>query len=82
MAFLDDFLTEQELADLLKAKFGFGGRRMLRGWRQQRKGPPWVKRGKFVAYSSSGFEGWLSQAELGVDQTRSRKRAEMRAARA
>jgi hypothetical protein len=32
MAFLNGFLTEQELADLLKAKFGFGGRRMLRGW--------------------------------------------------
>jgi hypothetical protein len=82
MAFLGDFLTEQELADLLKAKFGFGGRRMLRGWRQARKGPPWVKRGKFVAYPAPGFEQWLSQGKLGTDQTRLRKRAGMRTARA
>jgi hypothetical protein len=80
MAFLDDYLTEQELADRIKAKFGFGGRHMLRGWRQARKGPPWIKRGKFVAYPAASFEQWLSQGQLGADQAR--KRTGMKSARA
>ena len=73
MSFLDGFLTEQEFADRLKAKFGYGGVRMLRGWRQQRKGPPWVKRGKFILYPENQAGVWLRD---GVQQSvRSRKRS-------
>ena len=74
MAFLEGFLTEQELADLLKAKFGFGGRRMLRGWRQQRKGPPWVKRGKFILYPEDQAGVWLHDG-VQHPMIRSRKRS-------
>lgn len=50
MSFLDRYYSEKELAELLQSKFGYGGLRMLRAWRQRRMGPPFAKFRKLIVY--------------------------------
>lgn len=59
MSILDQHYTEGELATALKKKTGYGTPRMLRKWREQRIGPPWVKFGRIIVYPTEGFEQWL-----------------------
>jgi hypothetical protein len=59
MSVLDDYYTENELAELLKKKTGKGSKRGLRGWRQRRTGPPWAYLGRNVIYPKPGFGSWL-----------------------
>ena len=52
----DEYLDEDEVAALLKRT-----KRTLRGWRQQRTGPPWVKPTMdLILYPKNGFRDWLS----------------------
>lgn len=59
-----DFLSEEhffedELANILKVT-----PRTLRGWRQRRIGPPWVKpTGHIIIYPKDSFREWL-KAEM------------------
>jgi hypothetical protein len=51
MSIFEDFLTEDELlAEFKKKKIPIGNKRTLRGWRQQRTGPPWVKFKQIIVY--------------------------------
>jgi hypothetical protein len=76
MSFLDSYYSEKELAELLQSKFGYGGLRMLRAWRQRRMGPPFAKFRKLIVYPKDETETWLrGQVRHPVDRSRSRKRA-------
>lgn len=71
MTALDQHHTEEELVRLLKKKTGIGTRRTLRMWREQRRGPPWIKFGKIILYPIDGFEAWLcSQVQRPVRSRR------------
>ena len=59
MSALDDYLSEHELAEQIKAKVGYGSRRTLRKWREQRVGPPSVKFRNVVIYPAEGYKTWL-----------------------
>jgi hypothetical protein len=59
-SFLADYRTERELAAALKERLGFGTVRMLRYWRQQRRGPPWAKFQKLIVYPNDKFDEWLA----------------------
>ena len=61
MSFLDNYLTEDELAQLLKEKTGKGTVRTLRKWRQLRIGPPWAHLGRIIIYSKPDFGSWLNE---------------------
>jgi hypothetical protein len=74
MSIFDDFLTEDELlGEFKKKKIPIGNKRTLRGWRQQRVGPPWAKFKHIIVYPTDTFEAWL---RAGVQQpVRSRRSA-------
>jgi hypothetical protein len=59
MPLLDDYLTEDQLAAELQAKFGHGTKRGLRNQRAKRTGPPWLRFGKHIVYPIDGFKAWL-----------------------
>jgi hypothetical protein len=59
MSFLDSYYSEKEFAELLQSKFGYGGLRMLRVWRQRRMGPPFAKFRKLIVYPKDEAETWL-----------------------
>jgi hypothetical protein len=74
MSFLDSYYSEKELAELLQSKFGYGGIRMLRMWRQRRMGPPFAKFRKLIVYPKDGTETWLhDQVQKPVQNARSRR---------
>ncbi len=58
MNLLDDYLTEQQLAEQLDKT-----PRTLQSWRQRRCGPPWTILGKTVFYRKDAFIGWLRSLE-------------------
>lgn len=76
--FLADYRTEAELAAELKQRLGFGSVRVLRLWRQQRRGPPWTKVGPATIYHNTKFDEWL-RAET-QQPVRSRRQRETVAA--
>jgi hypothetical protein len=51
---LSEFLTEVELADLLKLTVG-----TIRDWRRLRRGPPYCKLGHTVRYRRDVVDDWL-----------------------
>jgi hypothetical protein len=57
-ALLREYLDEQSTARELHVSV-----RALRAWRQQRRGPPWLKIGKSVFYKISAIEAWLGTLE-------------------
>jgi len=73
MSLLAKYLTEDELAAVLREKTGTGSKRMLRNWRAQRLGPAWAQLGIKIIYPNDGFKAWL-QNQI-VQPVRTRKRA-------
>jgi hypothetical protein len=57
-ALLRQYLGDREAA----AALGVAAR-TLRSWRQEARGPPWVKIGKFVYYRIAVIEAWLQSLE-------------------
>ncbi len=45
-------------------------KRMLRLWRQQRTGPPFIRLGKTILYPEDGFLAWLKSLEVSPVRTR------------
>ena len=64
---LDAYYDEDEAAKQLRVSV-----RDLRAWRQQQRGPGWLKIGKSVFYKISAIEAWLKTLER---TTRSQRRA-------
>ena len=64
---LADYYDEDEAAKQLRVSV-----RALRAWRQQQRGPGWLKIGKSVFYKISAIEAWLKTLER---TTRSQRRA-------
>jgi hypothetical protein len=56
--FLNDYLTEIQLAGLLKKDV-----RTLRRWDAERTGPPRTRAGKTILYRKSAVALWLEQNE-------------------
>lgn len=56
---IDDYLTEQEAADMLGAKV-----QTLRAWACRRKGPARTKAGKRVLYRKEAVADWLKSREV------------------
>jgi len=75
MSFLDNYLTEDELVQLLKEKTGNGTKRTLRKWPQLRIGPAWTKVGKNILYHDRSCGEWLSAGLQHPVRSRSRKRS-------
>ena len=55
---LADYYDEEEAAEQLRLTV-----RALRSWRQQQRGPAWIKIGRFVFYKISALEAWLKTLE-------------------
>jgi len=53
---VDELLTEQELADLLKVSV-----RTVRSWRTEGTGPPSLRIGRGVRYRRRDVDAWLEQ---------------------
>ena len=64
---LVDYYDEEEAAEQLRLTV-----RALRSWRQQQRGPVWIKIGRFVFYKISALEAWLKTLER---MPRSQRRA-------
>jgi excisionase family DNA binding protein len=65
---MDDYLSEQEAATLLRVKVN-----TLRAWASRRKGPARCKVGKRVLYRKGTIAAWLEGCE--VDPAAARRRA-------
>ncbi|MCU0892738.1 MAG: helix-turn-helix domain-containing protein [Rhodospirillales bacterium] len=65
---LEDYLSEQQAADMLGAKV-----QTLRAWAARRKGPARCKVGKRVLYRKAALVAWLEQCE--VDPAAARREA-------
>jgi excisionase family DNA binding protein len=59
---MDELLTDHEAAQLLKCS-----RAALVRFRQERRGPPFVKVGKLVRYSQSDLKTWLDSERVTTD---------------
>ena len=59
---MDEYLTEAEVAELLKVSGG-----TLRRWRREGIGPPWLRLGRGVRYLRREVDRW---AESQRDQER------------
>jgi hypothetical protein len=59
-SFLDDYLSEDELLELLRGKLKLGSKRWLRKQRQLRQGPPWAKIGDAFLYHKGGAAAWVA----------------------
>jgi excisionase family DNA binding protein len=53
---VDEYLTEVDVAELLKVSAG-----TLRRWRREGIGPPWLRLGRGVRYRRRDVDRWASE---------------------
>jgi excisionase family DNA binding protein len=57
---VDEYLTESEVAELLKVSVG-----TLRRWRREGTGPPWLRLGRGVRYLRAEVNAWAARQREG-----------------
>jgi hypothetical protein len=58
MSILEGYIPEPDFAAQINRKV-----RALQLWRQQRKGPPWIRIGSTIYYPEDGVRAWLKSLE-------------------